>query len=131
MNSEVSNNLTLSSVTPVKSDNGSQASSANLSATQLSVVHPAANASPGKANQAPSLDSVKKAADKSNQLLQAVKLSVQYGVDNATKEVVIKVVDTDSGKIIRQIPSSEMLDFVKRLQDLEAKQKGAVIQTRA
>ena len=58
-------------------------------------------------------------------------LSVEYSVDSATKEMVMKVIDTGSGQIVRQIPSTEMLDFVKRLQDLENKQTGAVIQTRA
>ena len=42
----------------------------------------------------------------------------------------MKIVDP-SGKLVRQIPSAEILDFVKRLQTMEDKQQGAVIQTRA
>lgn len=122
MNSEVNNNLTLSSVPPVKSENVPQQN--NTSAQQ-------ANSTQNKSNPTPTLDSVKAAAAQSNPLLQAMKLTVEYSVDSATKEMVLKVVDTSSGELIRQIPSAEMLDFVKRLQDLENQQKGAVIQTRA
>jgi flagellar protein FlaG len=87
------------------------------------------NATPNSINT-PSLKTVKAAADQSNQFLQSSNLSVQYSVDKTTNETVIKVVDS-SGKLVRQIPSTEMLDFVKRLQDMEDKQKGTVIQTSA
>jgi len=131
MNSEINSNLALSSVTPVKTDSGLQAGSTNQSTSKQSASNQSVNSSQNKTNQTPSLDSVKTAAAQSNPLLQAVNLSVEYNVDNSTKEIVMKVVDNQTGKVVRQIPSSEMLDFVKRLQDWEAKQKGAVIQTSA
>ena len=148
MNSEINNNLALSSVTLVKTESGSLNNSTSqppanpsqpvgnalqpaANSSAQSAAKPAANSSQDKTNQTPSLKSVKTATEKSNPLLQAMKLSVEYSVDGSTQEIVMKVVDTDSGKVVRQIPSSEMLDFVKRLQDLENQQKGAVIQTRA
>lgn len=127
MNSEVGNNLALSSVTPVKTELGTQSSSSNHKITQQPV-----NVQAEEQNKhPPTLDSIKNATSQSNPLLQAVNLSVEYSVDNSTKEIVMKVVDAQTGKTVRQIPSSEMLDFVKRLQDWETKQKGAVIQTSA
>lgn len=78
----------------------------------------------------PTLASVKAATDRSSQILQSINLSVHYSVDKSTNEMVIKVVD-NSGKLVRQIPSTEMLDFIKRLQEMEDKQKGTVIQTSA
>jgi len=129
MNSEIHNNLALSSVTPVKTDVGLQTNVTAIS--NNAVKNPTVNSSPNKINHTPSLDSVKTATDQSNPLFQAVNLSVEYNVDSSTKEIVMKVVDNQTGKVVRQIPSAEMLDFVKRLQDWEAKQKGAVIQTSA
>lgn len=121
MSSEINNNLPPSTVISAKADTGLQT---NPSAQAL------------KKNQkdeknTPSFSSVKAAADQSSQILQASKLSVEYSVDSSTKEVVLKVMDTDTGKLVRQIPSAEILDFVKRLQTLEDKQAGAVIKTRA
>jgi flagellar protein FlaG len=133
MNSEINNNLALSPMTPVKTDTGSQSSASstsNNSSTPTTNAGPV-NLSPVSTNKPPSLSAIKNAAAQSNPLLQASNLSVEYSVDSSSKEVVIKVVDSGNGKLIRQIPSAEMLDFVKRLQDMEAQQKGAVIQTRA
>lgn len=133
MNSEINNNLALSPMTPVKTDTGVQSSSSNSikpASSSSSNANPV-NLNPGISNKPPSLSTIKNAAAQSNPLLQASNLSVEYSVDSSSKEVVIKVVDAGNGKVIRQIPSAEMLDFVKRLQDMEAQQKGAVIQTRA
>jgi flagellar protein FlaG len=126
MNSEIKNNVALSSVTPVKTDLGLQ-----QNAQSLTVANQAVHSSQDIQKLSPSLDSIKTAAAQSNPLLQAVNLSLEYSVDGPTKEVVMKVIDNQTGKVVRQIPSSEMLDFVKRMQDWEAKQKGAVIQTSA
>jgi flagellar protein FlaG len=133
MNSEINNNLALSPMTPVKIDTGSLSSTStpsNQSSSSTANAGPV-NLNPSNAAKQPSLSTIKNAAAQSNPLLQASNLSVEYSVDSSSKEVVIKVVDSGNGKVIRQIPSAEMLDFVKRLQDMEAQQKGAVIQTRA
>lgn len=122
MSSEIHNNLTLSALMPATSESNSQANSSSPVVQIVKSNHNGTNM--------PSLTTIKAVADQSNPLLQATNLSVQYSVDNDTKETVIKVVDTN-GKLVRQIPSTEMLDFVKRLQDMENKQKGTVIQTSA
>ncbi|WP_347988743.1 flagellar protein FlaG [Methylomonas sp. AM2-LC] len=127
MSSEIHNNLTLSTILPVASETNVQANSGYNSGSNSNVQ--VLNANPNSVNT-PSLKTVKAAADQSNQFLQSSNLSVQYSVDKTTNETVIKVVDA-GGKLVRQIPSTEMLDFVKRLQDMEDKQKGTVIQTSA
>jgi flagellar protein FlaG len=81
--------------------------------------------------QLPSVDLVKKAADNGNKFLQATNLSLQFKVDDSTKEVVVKIVDNETGELVRQIPSEEMLSFIKRMHELDSKHKGAVIQDRA
>jgi flagellar protein FlaG len=130
MNSDITTNtLKLSSVTPVKiessskGDSGVQPLNSNEDAAQ--------KAAEVKSAEVVSLDSVKKAADHGNTMLQSVNLSLQFKVDDSTKDVVVKIVDNETGKTVRQIPSEEMLAFIKRMQELDSKQKGAVIQDRA
>ena len=43
--------------------------------------------------------------------------SVNFHVDSELNQTVIKVVDADTHKVIRQIPSEEMLAISKRLQE--------------
>lgn len=77
-----------------------------------------------------SVDSVKKAADEGNSLLQSINRDLQFKVDDTTKELVVKIVDSKSGELVRQIPSEEMLTFIRRMQELEG-QQGSMIQDRA
>lgn len=83
-----------------------------------------------KAELNSSLDLVKKAVDEGNSLLQVVKRNLQFKVDEATDELVVKIVDSESGELVRQIPSEEMLAFIERMQELEG-QQGLMIQDRA
>lgn len=137
MNSEISNVLKLSPVTIVKSDpavDGKAEKAANGAALAVSEPLPNAqgNASEesAKANSKPNPDVVKNAAAQGNSLLQSVRRNLQFQVDDSTKELVVKIVDSESGKTVRQIPSEEMLDFVKRMQELDG-QQGSVLQDRA
>jgi len=43
---------------------------------------------------------------------------------------VVKVVDSETGDVVRQIPSEEMLAFIRRMQELDG-QQGSMIQDRA
>lgn len=76
------------------------------------------------------LDVVKKAVEEGNSLFQATKRNLQFKVDEATQEVVVKIVDSQSGEVVKQIPSEEMLALVKRMQELD-KQQGTMLQDHA
>jgi flagellar protein FlaG len=138
MNSEISNVLKSSPVTVLRADKPSDekslpkpnretliAQSANvlpIDTTTTSLL-----AQDNKDKEEPSTaEQIKKAVDEGNTLLQAVRRNLQFQVDESTKEVVIKVVDSESGEIVRQIPSEEMLAFIKRLQE-----QGSMIQVQA
>lgn len=137
MNSDITTNtLKLSSVTLVKTDKpaGTLSSGNKNGIGQNDSAIKPLNSTEDKANKdepVPSVDLVKKAADNGNQFLQATNLSLQFKVDDSTKEVVVKIVDNETGELVRQIPSEEMLSFIKRMQELDSKHKGAVIQDRA
>ncbi|AMK77768.1 MULTISPECIES: flagellar protein FlaG [Methylomonas] len=145
MNSEISNVLKLSPVTVAKADKqtdeksfaGAKADaekrSLGISTLQndSTVSSSISNQEQDKQNEAkPSFDSVKKAADKGNSLLQSVNRNLQFKVDDSTKELVVKVVDSETGDVVRQIPSEEMLAFIRRMQELDG-QQGSMIQDRA
>jgi len=145
MNSEISNVPKLSPVTVVKTDKPAversltgakpdtsvRDSVLTVALNELSVSN--ANQQQGESSKTkskPSSDLLRKAADQGNSLLQVVNRNLQFKVDESTNELVVKIVDSQSGELVRQIPSEEMLAFIKRMQDLEG-QQGSMIQDRA
>lgn len=76
------------------------------------------------------LDEVVSAAKEANSMLQAVNRNLEFKVDDSTNKVVVKIVDSKSGEVVRQIPSEEVMAFIKRMQELEGNQ-GSVYQDRA
>lgn len=57
-------------------------------------------------------------AEELNVALQSV-TGLQFRLDRELDKLVVTVVEKDSDKVIRQIPSDEMLELAKRIQDLE------------
>jgi flagellar protein FlaG len=86
------------------------------------VVSPAANSE--------SQDQVKSAVVIANSMLQAANRSIHFQVDESTKKVVVKIVDTHTGKTIMQMPSTEMLSFTQNMID-HGGDKGSIIQQKA
>ena len=68
-------------------------------------------------------DEVKKQAQKLQELSQLKGWSVNFSVDQDLKETVVKVIDTDTKKVIRQIPSEDMLALSKRINELQKNEK--------
>lgn len=135
MNSDIPNILKL---TPVNVNTSSQAlvqQSAGVNGeagVRVSGVASgqSANRKEERGEQPASPELVKQAVEQGNSLLQMVKRNLQFEVDDATKEQVVKIVDSDTGEVLRQIPSEEMLTFIKRMQELDGLQ-GSVLQERA
>lgn len=147
MNSEISNISKLSPVTVVKAEKKTEQRQSSTSPEALQtlstkmtsvnkenaeVLAPTVKTEEDKSEAKLSLDVVKKAADEGNSLLQSVKRNLQFTVDDSTKEVVVKIVDSDSGELVRQIPSEEMLAFIAKLQELNGEgHLGNMLQERA
>jgi len=79
--------------------------------------------------QETSLELVKTAATKGNSILQEINRNLEFQVDDSTQKVVVKIVDSKSGDVVRQIPTEEMLAFIKRMQEMEGDQ-GSLLQDR-
>jgi flagellar protein FlaG len=54
-----------------------------------------------------------------NKALDTLSISVQFQIDPAYKEVIIKVVDQENGKVIRQIPSEDVVRIAKAMDNLK------------
>lgn len=52
-----------------------------------------------------------------NKALQLSNQSLEVSVDSATKQQIIKLVDTQTGQLIRQIPSKEMLAIAQSIDE--------------
>lgn len=65
-------------------------------------------------------EGVKAAAAVGDNVLKAINKDLQFQVDDATKQVVVKVINSKTGEVIRQIPSVEMLDFIRVMKEQEA-----------
>lgn len=50
-------------------------------------------------------------------------LGLRFSTDQVTGKPVITVIDVESGKVVRQIPSEEVLDFMRQLESA----KGALL----
>ena len=88
------------------------------------------NALKQNSNQKLSLDAVKEAVKTGNTMLQSVSSSLSFEIDDATKQVVVKIVDSKTGELVRQIPTVEMLDFMRRMKELEGN-SGSLYQAKA
>lgn len=70
-------------------------------------------------------EELKKQAQKLQELSQVKGWRVDFSIDQDLKQTVVKVVDTDTKKVIRQIPSEEMLALTKRINALQEKDNTA------
>ena len=61
-----------------------------------------------------------------NEFVQSNSRQLNFSVDEGSNKQVVKVTDAESGKIIRQIPSEEILRLSERLQDLQTEVGTAV-----
>jgi flagellar protein FlaG len=62
------------------------------------------------------------AVDKLNDFVQNLQRDLQFSIDEKSGEMVVKVIDTASQKVIRQIPSEDALKLARSL--MEQKEDG-------
>ena len=109
---------------------GSASGEITQSTTVVDVKTVDENALKLESNQKLSLDAVKEAVKSGNTMLQSASSSLSFEIDSATKQVVVKIVDSKTGELVRQIPTVEMLDFMRRMKELEGN-SGSLIQAKA
>ncbi|MGP0148514.1 flagellar protein FlaG [Pseudomonas oryzihabitans] len=65
-------------------------------------------------------DDVESAVSGLKSKLQNDHRNLDFSVDDSTGEVVVKVIDGESGKLVRQIPTEEVLKLSKQLDDFRS-----------
>ncbi|MDP1681676.1 MAG: flagellar protein FlaG [Burkholderiales bacterium] len=88
----------------------------------------ATQAGPNQAT-APSADAelVRKATEQINKFIQSSSRNLQFSVDQNQNRIIVKVVDKETGEVIRQIPGEETLAIASSLDTA----KGVLIQSKA
>jgi flagellar protein FlaG len=66
----------------------------------------------------PTADEIKQDLDALNIQLRSMNSSLQFIVDKGTDDLVVKIVDNNTGKVIRQIPSDDVLRMREHLKEM-------------
>jgi len=53
-----------------------------------------------------------------------VQRDLDFNIDDSTGQVVVKVIDSESGKLVRQIPSKELLELAERFEEMRSLMEG-------
>ena len=77
---------------------------------------PAASSEPVKSEE-PQRAALEKAVTDMREFVQASQRNLDFSIDDSTGKVVVKVIATDSGEVIRQIPSEAALKLAQNLSD--------------
>tara|TARA_R110002167_G_scaffold65637_4_gene185749 strand:- start:3837 stop:4256 length:420 start_codon:yes stop_codon:yes gene_type:complete len=73
-----------------------------------------------------SAEQIENAVSQLSEFVKNNSRQLNFSVDEGSNKQVVKVTDSESGKIIRQIPTEEVLKLSERLQDLQAEVGTAV-----
>jgi flagellar protein FlaG len=69
---------------------------------------------------------VKEAVSAANGAMKAIKSELDFSIDDTTGKTIVRVVDGETGEVIRQMPAKEVIEIAKaldRLQGLLVRQK--------
>lgn len=53
-----------------------------------------------------------KAIEKANKALEGIATSFEFSIHEKTKQIMVKVIEKESGKLVREIPPEKILDMV-------------------
>ncbi|AZC23399.1 flagellar protein FlaG [Pseudomonas sessilinigenes] len=62
-------------------------------------------------------EKVKMAVQEIEKFVQSVKRNLEFSIDEPSGKVVVKVIASDSGEVVRQIPNEEVLRLANSLND--------------
>ena len=56
--------------------------------------------------------------ERANKAINGANKSFEYSIHEATKQIVVKIIDKDTHEVIREIPSEKILDMVAKMWEL-------------
>ncbi|MFG3694316.1 flagellar protein FlaG [Stutzerimonas stutzeri] len=75
---------------------------------------------PQKADEADKSVDMTDLVERFRSQVQSIQRDLNFSVDDSTGDVVVQVIDGDSGKVVRQIPSEEILRLTERLDEMRS-----------
>lgn len=63
-------------------------------------------------------EEVIKAIERANKSLEGVFTQFEFSIHEKTKEIMVKVIDRETGELIREIPPEKILDLIAKLWEL-------------
>lgn len=75
--------------------------------------------SPGESRQPYSMEQLEAAVSSVQEYIQPFNSDLQFSVNDDTDKVVVKVIDSETKEVIRQIPSEEMIAIAKALDSIK------------
>lgn len=76
-----------------------------------------------KADVSSGADKLKKAVEQANKLSSFFNKHLSYSIDDATEQLVVRVIDNETGETIRQIPPEVMLKLSAYFSEMEESQR--------
>ena len=58
------------------------------------------------------------AIEKANKAISVANRKFEYSIHEKTKEIMIKVIDTDTNQVVREIPPEKILDMVAKMWEM-------------
>ncbi len=74
----------------------------------------------GGAGKTPQNVDVNEAVERIRTQVQNLQRDLNFSVDDSSGQVVVQVLDGDSGKVVRQIPSEDILRLAERLDEMRS-----------
>lgn len=106
-------------VTDVKSGQKAAQVASSSSVDKKTNVSPSTDENASSETTQSKLEDVKNQVQSLQEMSQVKGWSVNFSVDSESDETVIKVVDADTQKVIRQIPSEEMLTISQKIKEMQ------------
>jgi len=74
---------------------------------------------------------LKAAVESINQVMRQSNKNLEFSFDSDTNRVIVKMVDTESGELIRQIPSESALAIARAIDQFQQLQHGLLLDQKA
>lgn len=72
----------------------------------------------GSAGQGQNLPGFEEAKDQVNRALEQLNVKLSFKLNRDLDRMIVKVVNRESGEVVRQIPPEEMLEIAKRMEEM-------------
>lgn len=116
----VGSSFTAQTVAPAAATGGAGAATAGTAST-------ASTAGKSAGTAEPSRDQVSAAVQKMNDAMLGASQSLQFSIDEDSKDIVVKVIDQDTKEVVRQMPSKEALQIAKSLDKMQERQQQGML----